>query len=104
MSGKYYPNNWKAIKDAPEEYFEPCSYEDFEAWKLSGWEIPSSVSCIIRAECERTGKVQEYTYKTARGARDRLMKLMDRGEYTVTICDHSSIHLIKEEPINDDLD
>ena len=104
MSGKYYPNNWKAIKDAPDELFDTCSYDDFETWKLQGWEIPSSVSCIIRAEDHRTGKVKEYTYKTSKGARDRLMKIMDAGHHTVTIVDHSAIHLLKEEPINDDLD
>ena len=53
MSGKYFPNNWEAIKDAPEEYFEPCTWEDFEEWKLSGWDLPSSV-CL--ASSERTTK------------------------------------------------
>ena len=103
MSGKYYPNNWQAIKDAPAELFDTCSYEEFDEWKMQGWDLPSSVSCIIRVQCDRTGKVKEFTYKTPKGARSRLFKLMERGDYTVTICDHAAIHLLKEESIDDDL-
>ena len=42
MSGKYYPHNWDAISDAPSEYFEEISFEDFAIWKINGWDLPSS--------------------------------------------------------------
>ena len=71
MSGKYYPNNWEAIQAAPEEYFEPCTWEDFETWKLSGWDLPSSVACVIRAHNKDTGKVYEHTYRQAKRAKQR---------------------------------
>ena len=102
MSGKYFPNNWEAIKEAPEEYFEPCSWEDFEEWKLSGWDLPSSVSCIIRAQNKDTGQVHEHTYKHARRAKQRLLKYMDSDDqYEITICDHNTIHLLTKENEDD---
>ena len=44
MSGKYYPNNFDAIADAPDEVFQECSWEEFHDWRLMMWEIPASVS------------------------------------------------------------
>ena len=48
MSGKYYPNNYDAIKEAPSEYFESCTVEDFWEWKLNGWMMPSSISVFSK--------------------------------------------------------
>ena len=97
---KYYPNNWQAIKDAPSEYFEECSYEDFYLWKLNGWEIPSSVMCIFRVENTKTGKVKEHVYKNAKSAHKKLLEYMKTGDHAVTVVNHDSIHLICNE--NDD--
>ena len=105
MNGKYYPNNWEAIKEAPDEYFEPCTWQDFEEWKLSGWDLPSSVSCIIRAHNKDTGKVYEHTYRQAKRAKQRLLKYMDADDqYEITICDHNTIHLLSKEYQDDDSD
>ena len=101
MSGKYYPHNWDAISDAPAEYFESCTFEDFALWKINGWEIPSSVSCIIRAQHKDTGKVNEHVYKCSRSAVKRLMDYMDTGNYEVTICNHDSISIIVNNDTND---
>ena len=94
MSGKYYPHNWDAIKDAPAEYFEPCSWEDFEMWKLNGWEMPSSVTCIMRAAHKDTGKIKEHVYKSPKSAVKKLIKYMETGEYELTICNHESISVV----------
>ena len=104
MSGKYYPNNWEAIQDAPDELFEPCSVEEFWEWKLNGWMMPSSVSCIMRAEHKATGKIKEHTYKSPKSAVKKLVKYMDTGEYEVTICNHDSISLvgIRDDDTDDD--
>ena len=58
----YYPNNLKALKDAPVEAFESIEYDEFMDWKISGWEIPSSVACVIREENYVTGKITEHVY------------------------------------------
>ena len=99
---KYYPNNWQAIKDAPEEYFEPCTYEDFFVFKLNGWDLPSSVTCIMRAEHKDTGEITEHIYKNSKCATKRLINYMKDGMHEVVVCNHESIHLIKLEDQDDE--
>ena len=99
MSGKYFPNNWEAINEAPAEFFEPCEVEDFFIWKLNGWEIPSSVLCVMRAEHKDTGKIKEHVYKSPKRAVNRLTKYMETGVWEVTVCNHESITLLTN---NDD--
>jgi len=98
---KYFPNNWQAIKDAPSEYFEECSFEDFYLWKLNGWEIPSSVKCIFRVKNTKTGKIKEHVYKNAKSAHSKLLDYMKDGDHEVTVVNHDSIHLISSE-LNDE--
>ena len=40
MSGKYFPNNWEAWAEMPEEFLHAPTWEEFEDWKLRGWELP----------------------------------------------------------------
>ena len=103
MSGKYYPNNFDAIAAAPSEYFEPCTWEEFYDWRMCAWEIPTSVSCIIRAEHKDTGKVTEHVYQKENAAKKRILKYMQDGMYEVTVANQDTIHLIKRGygPIND---
>ena len=95
MSGKYYPNNIDAIQGAPDEYFEPCTWEEFHDWRVCAWEIPASVVCIMRAQHKDTGKVTEHVYSKPKSAQKRLMKYMAQGEHEVTICNSESIHLVQ---------
>ena len=102
MSGKYYPNNYDAIKDAPYEYFESCSWDEFYDWKLCGWELLSSVECILRVQNIETGKITEHSYQNAKAAQRRLIKYLANGDHEVTIVNSDSIHLVKvNEPTND---
>jgi len=94
MNGKYYPNNFDAIAEAPDELFEPCTYEEFFDWRLTAWEIPSSVTCIIRAEHIETGKIKEHVYMKATAAKKRLIKYVEDGNYRVTVADHDFISLV----------
>lgn len=94
MSGKYYPNNFDAIAEAPDELFEPCTFEEFMEWRLAMWQIPSSISCIIRAECMDTGKIKEHVYIKPHAAKKRLIKYMADGNYRVTVADHEFISLV----------
>ena len=96
MSGKKeFPNNWKAIKDAPTEYFEGCSWEEFEIFKLNGWELPSSIECIIRAEHKDTGAITEHSYQRAHAAQERLINYLKDGKHILTVCNSDAIHLLK---------
>ena len=78
MSGKpYYPNNWEAYKDAPDDAFESHTFEEIMSWKVAGWELPSSVCCIIRAE-------------------NKVKSLMAEGA-EFTVCTDSAIHFISPD-------
>lgn len=100
---RYYPNKWRALKNAPDEAFESIDFEDFMEWKMQGWEIPPSIACIIREKDLESGKVNEYTYTLFSAAMKRAKKIMDAGnEYTV--CTHHELAHMHPEYLNDDYD
>ncbi len=80
MSGKksYFPNNWKEVKEFPDEFLYSPTFEEFENFKLYNWELPSSVFCIIR-ETKPNGKIKEYTYQRPNAAKKKVTKLMLQG-------------------------
>ena len=88
---KYFPNNWKNIKDAPEQFFLPLEYDEFMDWKINGWEIPSSIACIIREQDVKTGKVTEHVYSRLSNANKRANKIMKEGKSEFLVCTHDDI-------------
>jgi len=80
MSGKkpYFPNNWREWKEVPDEFLYAPTYEEFNDWKLHGWQLPSSVFCIIR-ETKPSGKIKEYTYQRPASAEKKVRQLMLKG-------------------------
>ena len=94
----YFPHNWQKWKDVPDEFFETISYEDFEEWKISGWELPESVFCIIRVMDKTTSKVSEHVYQQAGAARKKLLQLVEDPNNEVTVVDNDAIHLIEAIP------
>ena len=93
---KYYHNNWKAIKDAPAELFDSIAFDELMDWKVCGYEIPSSVACMIRETDLKTGKVREYVYNKEGAARNRAEKIMDAGNEFI-ICTADAVHLMFPE-------
>ena len=94
----YFPHNWQKWKDVPDEFFQSITYEDFDEWKISNWELPESVFCIIRVENKATGKVKELVYSQPAAAHKKLLALVEDPDNEVTICDNDAIHLISQEP------
>ena len=88
----YFPNNWKKLKDVPDELFENIDFEDFMDWKIGGYEIPSSVSCIIREQNLKTGKVKEHVYQRSSAAQRKIKELMEAGESEFVVCDEDNVH------------
>ena len=88
---KYFPNNWQAYKDADDSLFMQHTYEELMEWKLAGWELPSSVCCIIRVTNSKNGKVKEYTYSKPKAAMSFVGKLMAQG-HEFTVADDEQIH------------
>ena len=99
----YYPNNWKAIQDTPAELFDSIEFDEFMSWKIAGWEIPSSVQCIIREHNIRTGRISEKIYSTRRKAEIALSKRMEVGESEFVICNDTAIvNLLPEDYYDED--
>jgi len=95
---RYFPNKWKAIKDAPLEAFRmpgpPPTFEEFMDWKIGGWEILPEYNCIIRERNLVTNKVTEYVYKQECSALKKIKKSMKSGECEFTICRADNIDWI----------
>ena len=91
---KYFPNNWKAYKESPDEFFIPITYRDFFNWKIMGWVLPSSVACVIREE--KDGKISEKIYSQSQSANNYLTKQMsDKKNKTVyTIADDKQVQVL----------
>ena len=88
----YFHNNVEAIREAPDEYFIPIPFDELMDWKICGYEIPSSVNCIIRERSLKTGKVKEYVYERTGAAENKLKKMMGEGVSEITTATHESIH------------
>ena len=102
MSGKYYPNNWQEYKDSPDEFFVPHTFEEMMSWKVAGWELPSSVCCIIRANTHK-GKVKEFVYQKHSAAEAKVAALMHEG-VEFTICTDEAIHFVSPNAEDYDTD
>jgi len=103
MSGKkYYANNWQEYKDAPDEMFVPHTFEEVMSWKVAGWELPSSVCCIIRASTDK-GKIKEYVYQKRHAAEQKVAELMRDG-VEFTVCTDEQIHFISPHYEEDESD
>ena len=95
MSGKEFPNNWEEIKDADDDMFETCTFDEFMTG-MSMWQLPSSHAFIMRVYNSDTKKVTEHTYRKAGNARNKLMKLVEDPSNEIVLADNYSIHLIKQ--------
>jgi len=91
---KYFPNNWKAYKESPDEFFLPIAYKDFFNWKVMGWVLPSSIACVIREE--KDGKISEKIYSQSQSANNYLTKQMsDKKNTTIyTIADDKQVQVL----------
>ena len=101
---KYFPNNWARIRDVPSSYFDEIEFDEFMDWKIGGYEIPSSVKCIIRETNLSTGKVKEYTYSRFGDANKKIDSLLKKGESEFVICDEEQIHYLYPTHLDNDDD
>ena len=82
MSGKrkYYPNNWKVIKNAPDAVFEPMEAIDVMEKE---WSLRPGTFGVVRAESMKTGKVTEFSYQGQVALHSKLEKLLDTHRITI---------------------
>lgn len=106
MSGKrkkYFPNNWQEYQQADDSDFIPHTFEEIMSWKVAGWELPSSVCCVIRVTDIETKKVTEHVYQKHSAAQAKVNQLINTPNVEFTVVDHDSIHHLTPANI-DDLD
>ncbi len=89
---KYFDNNWKEYKDAPDSFFKEHTYEELMEWKVAGWELPSSVCCVIRERNIKSGKIQEHVYRREHAAHAKLESLLFKPDTEFTVADHDNIY------------
>ena len=90
----YYPNNWQAYKDTDPSFFIPIPFDEFMDWKILGYELPSSINCLIRERNLKTGKIKEYVYSRPMAARRKLEQRMASGDYEFTVCNEDAVHFL----------
>ena len=104
MTGRkkdYFPNNWQEYKDADDANFIPHTFEEIMSWKVAGWELPSSVCCIIRVNDLKSGKVNELVYQKRSAAQNKVNQLLSTPDVEFTVVDHESIHHLSPATLDD---
>ena len=91
---KEYPNNWQEYKDADDDIFHAHTFEEVMSHRVAGWELPSSVCCIIRTSDLNTKKVKEYVYSKRSAAQAKVDALINTPDIEFTVVDHESIHFL----------
>ena len=86
----YLPNNWSAYSEQHPSFFHPIPFDVFYDWKINGWELPSSVCCIIREEDPDTGRIKEYVYNRTHAAKNKVSELM-KHKRNIVVCNNEAI-------------
>jgi basic membrane lipoprotein Med (substrate-binding protein (PBP1-ABC) superfamily) len=97
MRKKYFPNSWQAIKDTPSEYFASMSYEQFEDWKIYGYELPDSIHSLVRT-IDEDGYIHEFVYNTENGCKNRIKKAM-KDNKQIYICTMEGMYFLKPDDL-----
>ena len=63
-------------------------------WKIGGYEIPSSIKCIIRETNLSTGRVKEHVYTRIGDAENKINSLIKKGESEFIVCDEDEIQYL----------
>ena len=96
---KYYPNNWKVYKDAPEGLFEDIPWDVFMDWRVDGWELPPAVFCVIREQNRVSKKTKEHVYRRPHAAKAKIKKLLCKDDVTTVVCTSDAVVTISLNPL-----
>ena len=97
----YYPNNIKAIRETPDEFFEaydsegnlvPLTFDILMDSKMNGWEFPDSVTCVIR-ETNKNGRIKEHIYSRRKWANKKIKELLVKGHEFTIAADDTLAHI-----------
>ena len=97
---RYFPNNWRAVRDLPLEYLPTMEYEEFLELKVHGYVIPDSVYAVIRIKNNDTGKYVEKYYNTEHGARTCITRAMHENKDITMATMDGMYHLTPNKPLD----
>jgi len=101
----YFPNNWAEFKAAPDDMFVPHTFLEIMKWKVSGWQLPSSVDCIIRYKEPGSERIKERIYQKRKYAEALVEKLVEAGAEEITVCnEHFVQNLLEDDDYDYDYD
>lgn len=98
---KYFPNDWKLYKNAPDDFFMPHTYDEIMDFKIAAWELPNNIFCLIRESDLTTKKVKEYVYQRRSAAEKKVDQLMKKEGIEFTVCTPQQIHFVSQLDIED---
>lgn len=98
----YFDNNWELYKAADDDHFVCHTFEELMHWKVAGWELPSSVCCIIRVTNTVTKKTKEFVYRQPSAAKKKVQALFNEPDIEFCVADHESIHHLFPENLDDE--
>ena len=70
-------------------------------WKVSGWELPRDVACIIRACSLADHKVTEHVYKRMSAAENKIRQYMTYRKHELFVCAEEALYYVHPESIED---
>lgn len=96
MSNKkkpYEPNNWRLIKNAPEELFPTPTFMEFMEERVESWELREGIVAVNRVYNTKTGKVTEKAYQQTMAAQKYLAnKLTEEHNDIATATQYELYH------------
>ena len=75
-------------------------YDEFEDWKIHGYQLPAAIFGIIRTEDEKTGAIEEFTYRSEHHAHERLKKCMAQKKKVILATMEGVWHLKSRPPLD----
>jgi len=97
----YGANNWRLIKNAPEEVFPTPTFEEFMEERVHSWELRDSYVSVNRVYNTKTGKVTEKAYQQQGAATKYLASLLTNEDLDIATATHSELYHFKSDELND---
>lgn len=100
MSGKkkYFSNNWKKVKELPEEMIPQLEVEEVLE---KSWSLVPSKTVVIRCENLKSGKVKEYSFQREGACVNRIKQMQDTHHIIICTDDIVGVVLNEDEDESD---
>lgn len=93
----YEPNNWRLIKNAPEELFPTPSFDEFMEERVETWELRDGIVAINRVYNNKTGKVTEKAYQQVAAAQKYLANKITEDHYDIATATQYELYFFAED-------